>query len=141
MLPDKGLESRIAELKQEFGDLFDDRTLKRIALDELGMPMADLKKIKELKDREEVTIEIEVTKIADSREFEKRTGGKGRVRNLSVRDDSGTCRLALWDADVDMVESEGIQIGTKLRCTDCYVKHTDFGLDLSKGKKGKIEII
>ncbi len=101
--------------------------------------MASSKSIKDLKDREEVTIEVEVTKIADTREFEKRTGGKGRVRNISVRDETGSCRLALWDADVELVESMPIQIGSKLRCVDCYVKHSDFGLDVTKGKKGKIE--
>jgi replication factor A1 len=101
--------------------------------------MANVKKIKELKDREEVTIEVEVTKIADTKEFEKRTGGRGKVRNVSVKDETGTCRLALWDQDVDLVEGLPILVGTKLLCTDCYVKHSDFGLDLSKGKKGKIE--
>ncbi len=101
--------------------------------------MASSKNIKDLKDREEVTIEVEVTKIADTREFEKRSGGKGRVRNISVRDETGSCRLALWDADVELVESMPIQVGSRLRCVDCYVKHSDFGLDVTKGKKGKIE--
>jgi len=101
--------------------------------------MAIIKSIKDLKDREEATIEVEVTKIADIREFEKRSGGKGKVRNINVRDETGSCRLALWDADVDLVESLPIEIGSKLRCVDCYVKHTDFGLDISKGKKGKVE--
>lgn len=98
------------------------------------------KKIKELKDREEVTVEVEVTKVADTREFDKRTGGRGRVRNVSVKDETGNCRLALWDQDVELVESMPITVGTKLRCVDCYVKHSDFGLDISKGKKGKIEL-
>lgn len=103
------------------------------------MPMGTMKSVKDLKDREEATVEVEVTKIADTREFEKRSGGKGKVRNISVRDETGSCRLALWDADVDLVDSLPIQVGEKLRCVDCYVKHTDFGLDISKGKKGKIE--
>jgi replication factor A1 len=104
-----------------------------------GISMANIKSIKDLKDREEATVEVEVTKIADTKEFEKRTGGKGRVRNISVRDDTGTCRLALWDADVELVENLPIQVGSKLRCVDCYVKHSDFGLDVSKGKKGRVE--
>lgn len=103
--------------------------------------MANVKSIKDLKDREEATVEVEVTKIADTREFEKRSGGKGKVRNISVRDETGTCRLALWDEDVNLVDSLPIQTGTRLRCLDCYVKHTDFGLDISKGKKGKVEKI
>jgi len=101
--------------------------------------MADMKKLADLKDREEVTVEVEVVKIADTREFEKRTGGRGKVRNLTVKDETGTCRLALWDADVDLVESFDLQVGTKLRCTDCFAKQTDFGKDITKGKKGTIE--
>jgi len=139
MLPEEVLVSRVANLREEFGDLFDEETLKRIAMDEMGISMPNVKTVKELKDREEVTIELEVVKIADTKEFEKRTGGRGKVRNLNVRDESGTCRIALWDADVDLVESLEIQIGTKLRCVDCFVKQTDFGVDISKGKKGKIE--
>jgi len=100
---------------------------------------APVKKVVDLKDREEVTIELEVTKISDIKEFEKRTGGRGRVRNLNARDESGTCRVALWDADVDLVDSLDIKVGTKLKCTDCYTKQTDFGTDISKGRKGKIE--
>ncbi len=103
--------------------------------------MANVKNIKDLKDREEATVEVEVSKIADTKEFERRTGGRGRVRNINVRDDTGSCRLALWDADVDLVENLPIQVGSKLRCVDCYVKHSDFGMDISKGKKGSIEKI
>jgi replication factor A1 len=103
--------------------------------------MGDVKSVRDLKDREEATIEVEVTKIADIKEFEKRTGGKGRVRNISVRDETGSCRLALWDTDVELVENLPIEIGSKLLCADCYVKHSDFGLDVSKGKKGRIEKI
>jgi len=129
----------MVELKKEFGGLFDDDTLKRIAMDEMGISMPNVKTVKELKDREEVTIELEVTKIGDMKEFEKRTGGRGKVRNLNVRDETGTCRIALWDADVELVETLEIEVGTKLRCIDCFVKQTDFGVDITKGKKGQIE--
>jgi replication factor A1 len=105
------------------------------------MAMVNVKNIKDLKDREEATVEVEVTKIAETREFEKRTGGKGKVRNVSVKDETGSCRLALWDNDVDLVDTLPIRVGGKLRCVDCYVKHSDFGMDISKGKKGKIESI
>lgn len=144
MQPQDDLESRIAQLRKEFGDLIEDDTLRRIALDEKGLPMiptSNAKKVADLKDREEVTIELEVVKVSDTRQFEKRTGGQGRVRNLNVRDDTGSCRLALWDDDVDLVETLDIQPGTKLRCVNCYVKKSDFGTDVSKGKKGKIEKI
>jgi replication factor A1 len=92
-----------------------------------------------LKDREEVSTVVKVNKINDVKSFNKRTGGQGRVRNLEVEDESGNCRLTLWDDDVELPDSMSITVGTELTLTDCYTKQTDFGLDISKGKKGKIE--
>ncbi|OPY30907.1 MAG: Replication factor A [Methanomassiliicoccales archaeon PtaU1.Bin124] len=103
--------------------------------------MANVKKVIDLKDREEVTVEVEVTKIFDAKSFSRKDGSSGKVRNLKVKDDSGECRIALWDNDVDMIENLSIVEGTKLRCQDCYVKQTDFGTDISKGKKGSITVI
>ena len=102
--------------------------------------MAD-KKIAELKDREEVTIEVTVAKIMPVRQFTKKDGGQGKVRNVSVNDDTGSCRIALWDADADMIETLEIAEGSKLKCVNCFVKQTDFGIDISKGRKGTIEKI
>ena len=103
--------------------------------------MANVRKIIDLKDREEVTIDVEVTKIFDAKTFSKKDGSTGRVRNLKVKDETGECRVALWDNDVEMIESQGIKEGSKLRCQDCYVKQTDFGTDISKGKKGSITVV
>ena len=133
------LSDRIKEIKAEFGDLLDDGTVERIALDERGLLMMNKKTISELKDREEASLDVKVKRIFDARVFKKRDGGTGRVRNLDVDDDTGTCRIVLWDDDVDLPEKMGIKEGTGLRLISCYVKHTDFGLDVSKGKKGKIE--
>jgi replication factor A1 len=99
------------------------------------------KKISEFKDREEVTVEVTVTKIMPVRQFTKKDGGQGKVRNVSVNDETGSCRIALWDDDADMIEALGIVEGTKLKCIDCFVKQTDFGVDISKGRKGKIDKI
>lgn len=131
-------ESRMARLREEFGGLVDDATIRRLVLGERGIKMT-ANKIADIKDREEVSAVVRVTKINDTKTFNKRTGGQGRVRNLEIEDDSGNCRLTLWDEDVEMPEQLNIEIGTQLTLTDCYVKRTDFGTDVSKGKKGKIE--
>jgi len=132
------IEARIAELRLEFGDLIDDERLRRIALKECGQKMAEIKKISDLKDREEITVDVTVTKIFDTRQFNKKDGSPGKVRNLKVKDDTGECRIALWDEDVDLVESLGIEDGSLLRCQDCFVKQTQFGVDITKGRKGQI---
>lgn len=131
-------ESRMARLREEFGGLVDDATIRRLVLGERGIKMT-ANKIADIKDREEVSAVVRVTKINDTKTFNKRTGGQGRVRNLEIEDDSGNCRLTLWDDDVELPEQLNIEIGTQLTLTDCYVKRTDFGTDVSKGKKGKIE--
>jgi len=132
-------ESRIARLREEFGGLVDDETLKRLVLGKEGNEMSSEKKIADFRDREEVSAVVKVTKINDSKTFNKRTGGQGRVRNLNVEDDSGSCRLTLWDDDVELVSSLGIEVGTELKLVDCYSKQSEYGMDVSKGKKGQIE--
>jgi replication factor A1 len=131
-------ESKMARLREEFGGLVDDATIRRLVLEDRGIKMAATK-IADIKDREEVSAVVRVTKVNDVKTFNKRTGGQGRVRNLEVEDDSGNCRLTLWDDDVELPEQMEMEIGTQLTLTDCYVKKTDFGTDVSKGKKGKIE--
>jgi hypothetical protein len=128
----------MARLREEFGGLIDDATIRRMVLGDGGCKMAT-KKIADLKDKEEVSVVVKVNKVNDIRNFNKRTGGQGRVRNIDVEDDSGTCRLTLWDDDVELPEKMAFSVGTILSLTDCYTKQTDFGLDISKGKKGKIE--
>jgi replication factor A1 len=137
---DEGLDDRVAELRQEFGGLLNDEVLRRIAREEGGNNMASIKKIADLGDREEVSVVVKVTRVNDTKTFQKRTGGEGKVRNINVEDETGTCRLTLWDEDVELPENMNIEIGTQLKLTDCYTKQTDFGLDITKGKKGKIEI-
>jgi replication factor A1 len=134
----ESLESKMARLREEFGGLVDDTTIRRLVLEKGGVNMAT-KKIVDLKDREEASTVVKVTKINEAKTFNKRTGGQGRVRNLDVADESGTCRLTLWDDDIELPEKLDIKVGTQLVLTDCYAKQSDYGLDISKGKKGKIE--
>lgn len=98
-----------------------------------------VRKIADIRDREEVNVVAKVVKVNPTRTFNKRTGGQGRVRNIEIEDDSGSCRLTLWDEDVDLPESSEIQVGTQLNLVDCYSKLSDYGLDITRGKKGKIE--
>ena len=138
---DEDPDAKVAELRQEFGGLLNDEVLLRMAREEQGgNNMAPIKKIADLGDKEEISIVVKVTRVNDTKKFQKRTGGEGQVRNINVEDETGTCRLTLWDEDVDLLENMNIEIGTQLKLTDCYTKQTDFGLDITKGRKGKIEL-
>lgn len=116
----------------------DDATIRRLVLEDRGIKMA-ASKLADLKDREEISAVVRVTRINSAKTFNKKSGGQGRVRNIDIEDDSGNCRLTLWDEDVELPEQMEIEIGTQLTLTDCYAKKTDFGTDISKGRKGKIE--
>jgi len=99
------------------------------------------KSIAELKDREEASLEVRVNRIMAPRDFKKRDGGTGRVRNIDVEDNTGSCRVVLWDDDVDLPEKLNLSEGSKMKLINCYVKFTDFGVDVSRGRKGRIEIV
>lgn len=133
------LEERISELREEFGNLLDDQTLERIALDEMGKLERNKRSISELSDRKEATIDVEVAHIYDIKEFTKKDGSGGRVRNLLVEDDTDSCRLVLWDDEVEIPEKLELQPGDRLKLVNCYVKFTEYGIDVSKGKFGHIE--
>ena len=131
------LDSEMLRLKEEFGGLVDNDTLRRL-VESRGVYMSE-KKISEFGDKEEVSATVKVTRIFDTKIFNKRTGGEGKVRNIGVEDDSGNCRITLWDEDVNLVETMGIEVGDELKLTSCYVKQTNYGTDVSKGRVGTIE--
>lgn len=137
MHEERELQAKIDELREEFGGLLEDEVLRKIAMDEVGK--LNHKTIAEFKDKDEVSTEVIISSISDIREFIRRDGEVGQVRNLIVEDDTGSCRLTLWDEDVYLPDEEGWQPGEKLRLINCYVKFTDYGTDLTKGKIGTIE--
>ena len=72
--------------------------------------------------------------------FTRQDGTSGRVVNLELRDESGFCRFVLWDDDVGLVERGKVAVGATVRALDCYVKRTNFGLDVGRGKFGALVV-
>ncbi len=136
---DIDLDERISELREEFGNLLDEQTLERIALDEMGKLERNKCTISELSDREEATLEVEVAHIYDTKEFTRRDGSEGRVRNLLIEDETDSCRLVLWDEEVEIPEKLDLKQGDRLKLVNCYVKFTEYGVDVSMGKFGHID--
>jgi len=91
-------------------------------------------KIKDLKPNQNVTLdEVEVAEVGDIRQFEK-YGKSGSVCTLKITDNSGSTDLTLWNDEVDK-----FQVGDKLKITDAWVKEWNGKIQVSSGKKGKIE--
>ena len=131
-------DSRVKSKVSEWAGLLDDRTAAMIVLDELGRLDAPFNKIAELEDAEEVSVRGKVTTISPIRNFTRKTGESGRVVNVQLDDGSGRCTLVLWDDDVRFVEQNYVRLGRMVRALDCYVRKSNFGLEISRGKFGTV---
>jgi len=82
-----------------------------------------------------VEIEAEIVGIEDTREINK-MGRNLRVANATIRDDSGTMTLVLWNDAIDKVRE-----GSKIKITNGYVNTWQSKLQLTLGKFGKMEVL
>jgi len=82
-----------------------------------------------------VEIEAEIVGIEDTREINK-MGLNLRVANATIRDDSGTMTLVLWNDAIDKVRE-----GSKIKITNGYVNTWQSKLQLTLGKFGKMEVL
>jgi replication factor A1 len=82
-----------------------------------------------------VNIEAEVVSIEAPREINK-YGRKLRVANATIKDDTGSISLVLWNDQIDTVKE-----GTKLRIENGYVNEWQNVPQLTLGKFGKLTIL
>jgi len=82
-----------------------------------------------------------IVNISEKRDFEK-GGRKGSVLNVVLGDETGTIRLSLWDKEIDLLNTLGVEENDVLKVTNGYVKEDNRGNnELRIGKFGKIEKI
>jgi len=82
-----------------------------------------------------VTLEAEVVAVGEPREINK-YGRTLRVADVTLRDDSGTITLVLWNENIEKV-SEGV----KVRIENGYVNTWQDKTQLTLGKFGKIDVV
>jgi len=82
-----------------------------------------------------VELEAEVVAVSDVREINK--GGRAlRVATVTVKDDSGTIDMALWNEKIDEVS-----VGSKVKISNGYVNEWQGKAQLTLGKFGKMETV
>ena len=92
--------------------------------------------LSELKPRMgKVEVEVTIEDIGQVREFDK-FGKKGRVCNATVKDDSGTMKLTLWNEEIDRVKK-----GDKIKISNGYVNEFQGEMQLTAGRFGKLEVV
>ncbi|MBU0531905.1 DNA-binding protein [Candidatus Micrarchaeota archaeon] len=82
-----------------------------------------------------VNIEVEVISKESEREINK-YGRKLRVANLTVKDDSGTMTLVLWNDEIDKVKE-----GDKIKIENGYVGEWQNNPQLTLGRLGKLSVV
>jgi len=123
---------------EEWGGLLDGDAASLLVLEEMGVDVADWTPIGKLEENAEVSIRGEIVALTPVREFTRQDGTKGRVVNVTLKDSSGACRVVLWDEDVELVAAGRLKERGFLRCLDCFVRRTNFGLEVGRGKFGAL---
>lgn len=91
-------------------------------------------KVAELQPRQgKVDVEVSISDLQEARTISK-PGFSGKVQNATVRDDSGSIKITLWNDD-----AEKYAVGDRIRISNGYVSEYQGELQLSAGKFGKIE--
>ncbi len=109
-----------------------------MVVDELGRSEVAFRRIADLYEGGEALLRVKVEEIEGEKEFTRKDGGQGRVANLIVSDDSGNCRLVLWDDEADLVASGTVKVGSTIRIIDGYVRRGRYGIEVATGKWGVI---
>jgi len=134
----EGFEAQVDGAVREWGGLLDRDAAAMLVVERLGGRVAEFARIADLQEGMEVSLRASVTSITPIREFSRSDGTKGRVANLELRDETGFCRFVLWDEDVEQVVRGRLAAGATVRALDCFVRRTNFGLEVSRGKFGAL---
>jgi len=94
------------------------------------MKIADLK-VNQKADLDEAT----VTAIDEARSF-VRFGRPIRVATATIKDDTGTMKMSLWNEDI-----EKVKVGDKIKVTNGFCKEFQGEKQITTGRLGKLEVI
>ena len=95
-----------------------------------------MNKVSELKANQgKIDVEGTITALKPARSFNK-FGKEGKVRNGTLKDDSGEVELSLWNEQADQVNT-----GDKIQITNGWVSEYQGKLQLSTGKFGQLIIL
>ena len=83
-----------------------------------------------------VDLEATVVEKQEPREVITKYGKRLNVANATLKDDSGSISISLWEKDIN-----AINVGDKVKVTNGYVGEFKGNPQLSTGKYGKIEVV
>lgn len=82
-----------------------------------------------------INIQVDVIEKEETRTYEK-FGKILKVANAIIRDDSGACKLTLWNDEIAKVNK-----GDKVEITNGYARQYKDEIQLTAGKFGQIKVV
>jgi replication factor A1 len=140
IMTEEEFDSDIKKRFVEYEGLLSEEAISYLIADEKDRIIPTKQKVSDLKHGESASLDVKVQEIKEPREFKRKNGSSGQVVNVIVFDETGKCRLTLWDKDVEFVKSGNITNDSKIRIVNGYVKITDFGTEISVGRWGLLFI-
>lgn len=131
--------AKVEEKVTLMNGLCDPKTAALLVASELGLN--ETVKIKEMTaDKSNVIFIAKVLSVSDIREFSRDNDTIGRVVNLTLADDTGSIKAALWDEAADLVKIGDIKTGQSLKVKG-YLKKGQAGFEVNVGRGGGVEHI
>ena len=137
------VEAKIKEKLKQLSDLISKEGAAHIIANELGVRLYEVgakkAKVKDLNPMlKGVELVGKVVNIYEIREF-KVAAREGRVVNMLIGDETGSCRLVLWDEkQIKEVEEGKLKQGDIVKVSGCYVKENNRGyMELHMGNQGE----
>ncbi|MFC1486618.1 OB-fold nucleic acid binding domain-containing protein [Thermoproteota archaeon] len=94
-----------------------------------------IKDIKDGQQKIELTAEV-IDKSEERNGISKVTDEAFRVANATIKDDSGTILLTLWNEQIEQV-----RVGDKVQISNGYVRSFRDVLQLNSGKYGSLSVL
>jgi replication factor A1 len=131
-------ESRVSEKVSLMGGLCDRRTAALLVARELGASEVLTKVGRIRPETGNVAFTGRVISISEIKEFRRSDGSIGRVVNITLGDETGTIKAALWDEYTDLVKGGDIRLDQCLKVRG-LAKEGYSGTEVSIGRTGGLE--
>lgn len=133
-------EEKVKEKVALMAGLCDSRTAAMLVAREMGSPEL-LTKIGSIRpDMGNITFTGRVISVSSVREFQRSDGSIGRVANITLGDETGSVRVALWDEMAELIKSGDLAVDQCLRVRG-LAKEGYAGTEISLGRGGGFEEI
>ncbi len=141
------IDKLVTEKQEELSGLVSREGAAYIVSREMGLNLIHEERRRELKIKHlvsglnSVSISPTVISVFEPRAFDK-NGRKGQVANILVGDETGTCRLSLWNDEVGKLKELALQPGDVIELRNGWVKMDSRGmpeLRVGRGIMRKLE--